>query len=308
MHLNPALSGTTFSPRIVANYRNQWPSIPNAYTTYAISYDQFVDKLSSGFGISLLADNAGAGILKTTRINLSYAYNLPLTDALFLRGGLQGGYVQKVLDWDKLLFYDQLDPLTGPTDAMGNPFPSLEERPDDLNRGYFDFSAGLMIFSPKFYAGLALKHLNSPNERFIDQNAFAGDLPLLLSIHGGLEINIKETNNKKKYPTFISPNLLFAKQAEFYQFNVGAYVSTGLIYGGAWFRHTFSNSDAAIALIGFQKGIFKIGYSYDYTISGLSSQTGGSHEIALTINFDELGAIKRRRLSKQYNDCLKIFR
>ena len=35
--------------------------------------------------------------------------------------------------------------------------------------------------------------------------------------------------------------------------------------------------------LGFQKDALKIGYSYDFTISGLSSNSGGAYEISLRI-------------------------
>ena len=41
MQLNPAFAGTTYAPRITLNYRNQWPSWPNAYTTYAFNDVEF---------------------------------------------------------------------------------------------------------------------------------------------------------------------------------------------------------------------------------------------------------------------------
>ena len=44
------------------------------------------------------------------------------------------------------------------------------------------------------------------------------------------------------------------------------------------------NSDAMLFVLGFQKDALRIGYSYDFTISGfLTSSTGGAHEISLRI-------------------------
>ena len=84
--------------------------------------------------------------------------------------------------------------------------------------------------------------------------------------------------------------------------NVGAHLDFGLIYTGAWFRHTFGNADAAILLLGVKKDWIKIGYSYDITVSKLASyNTGGSHELSLILNFDEPE-------ETNYNDCFNIFR
>ncbi len=307
LELNPALTGLTHEPRIILNYRNQWPALPNAYVTYSASYDQYFYKVNSGIGANILSDIEGDGIYQTNRIDLSYAYDLRMNENLYLRGGLEGGVVQRRLDWDKLLFLDQLDPINGPTDPAGNPYPTEEERPDNLTRSYFDFSAGLLAYSPHFYAGLTLKHINAPDESILDVETDFAQRPILYSFHAGAELVLVE-NNKRQTKTFISPNVILAKQTDFYQVNVGAYFRTWYLFGGAWYRHTFTNPDAAILLVGFQKDVLKVGYSYDLTLSDLSSYTAGGHEISVVLNFDETEWAKRKRNQRKYTDCLRMFR
>ena len=48
LQLNAALAGNTISPLIQLNYRNQWPALGNIYSTYSISYDQYISKIKSG--------------------------------------------------------------------------------------------------------------------------------------------------------------------------------------------------------------------------------------------------------------------
>lgn len=310
MQLNPAFAGTTYAPRITLNYRNQWPSWPNAYTTYAASYEQSIEGLNSGFGIVLMTDNAGDGIYKTNRFSAVYGYKLQMTNDLFMKMGVEAGLIQSTVDWDRLLFGDQLDPLNGSVDPSGNPYQSEEVPPETLNRTMLDIAAGILIYSKNYYAGLAVKHLNSPDESILDinQNLRAG-LPLRMTLQAGAEFTIQRGNNRRA-PTFISPNLLLIRQGDFGQINVGAYAGFGKFFGGLWYRHTFSNPDAAIALVGYREGIFRIGYSYDLTVSGLASVrggTGGTHEISITINFDDSNKLKRRRHSSRYQDCFKMF-
>ena len=40
LQLNPAFAGVSHAPRFMLNHRNQWPTWPNAYQTYAIAYEQ----------------------------------------------------------------------------------------------------------------------------------------------------------------------------------------------------------------------------------------------------------------------------
>lgn len=309
--LNPAFAGTTYAPRISASYRNEWPTIADngntAYSTYAVSYEQFVPALNSGFGLLVLADNAGGGLIKTTDFSAAYAYRIDVNDEFHIKLGINAGFRQSNVAWDKLVFLDQLDPVTGAVDPLGNPNPSNEIRPEELNKTIFDVGTGLLAYGSQFYGGISLQHLTTPDEGFLNVNTgLTNGLPLRLSLHGGAQFIVKE-GNKRQPASFISPNILFLKQGDQGQVNLGAYYSMGLVFAGGWYRHAFSNSDAIIALVGFQYDIFKIGYSYDYTVSALSP-SGGSHEISLVINLDNSKNLQRKRFAERYNDCFKIFR
>ena len=74
--INPAIAGISDEANVFLNYRNQWSGLPNAYRTYAISYDQFFEEINSGLGVMLLSDNAGDGILKTSKIAGVYSYRI----------------------------------------------------------------------------------------------------------------------------------------------------------------------------------------------------------------------------------------
>ncbi len=79
----------------------------------------------------------------------------------------------------------------------------------------------------------------------------------------------------------ISPNVLYQKQGDFQQLDLGFYAIKGSVVGGFWYR----NQDAIILLIGIDKKNIKFGYSYDVTISKLTLATGGSHELSLIFQF-----------------------
>lgn len=312
MAINPAFAGTTYAPRISAIYRNQWPSHDNitnatAYSTYAASYEQFVPAFNSGFGVMLMSDDAG-DLLRTTSFAASYAYRVSVNDGFHLKLGLEAGMRQYNVDWDKLIFLDQLNPITGTVDEAGNPNMSNEIRPDALNHSVFDVGAGLLAYGEKFYGGLAIHHLTTPDESFIELNTgLVEGLPLRLTLHGGAQFIVKE-GNKRQPASFISPNVLLLKQGDQGQINVGAYYSMGLVFAGGWYRHAFGNPDAAIAMVGVQYDVLKIGYSYDFTVSGLTASTGGAHEISLVINLDNSETLRKKRYNSRYQDCFKIFR
>ena len=300
LQVNPGFAGSAIAPRIGAAYRNQWSGFDNAYRTYALFYEQSLDRLNSGIGFNLEGDNAGDGIYKTTRISAVYAYRLNVTDNFALKLGIEAGAYQTTLDWNKLIFPDQIDPIGGIGNGTG------EVPPEFNSRTQLDISSGLLILHDKFYLGGALKHLNTPNDGIllVNDNLSRG-LPLRYTLHGGTEILVKK-GNKVRQPSFISPNFLFVSQGPYQQLNVGAYAGLGSIIAGAWYRHTFRNSDALILMAGFTEGIFKMGVSYDLTVSGLSGRSGGTYELTLGFLFDQNENLRKKK-RRDLNDCIRMF-
>lgn len=302
LQLNPALTGLTEGPSFYLNYRNQWAQLNRAFATYSAAYSQYSPTFRSGFGMQLLADVAGNGIYNTYQVGLSYAYDLRFTENNYVRVGLEGNYINKRLNWNKLVFLDQLNPATGAVDNQGNPNQTGEIAPNLPTIGYVDLGLGMLYRSPHWYAGFAFKHLNAPKEGYLQTPDGRDELPLRMTFHAGGEINLTKTHNKRGKRTFISPNILFTKQRQFHQLNLGAYIQMDQLLGGLWTRHTFGNADALIFMVGFQQDFFKVAYSYDLTISRLGTNSGGAHEISLILSFEP------KKGKTNYNDCLQIFR
>lgn len=300
--LNPALVGLVDAPVLHFNYRNQWSNINRAYATYSAAYSQYAPSINSGFGLSVLADVAGDGIYNTTAFTGTYVYDVRFDDNFYLRTGVEMGMVNKRLNWNKLVFFDQINPETGAYDANGNLNPT-EEGAIMSSINYFDVGAGMLLRTRWWYAGASFKHLNQPNEAYYRQSDVSAQLPVRMTFHAGGEIPLGK-HNKARERAFISPNLLFVKQRQFMQLNFGAYVSRQNLFGGLFFRHAFGNGDAAIAVVGFSKGVFKLAYSYDLTVSRLTPASGGTHELSLVLNFED----KTKKQSQRYNDCTKFFR
>ncbi len=297
LQLNPAFVGSSHAPRAGMAYRHQWTGFNNAYRTYAAFYEQTLERLNSGIGLQVEGDDAGNGILRTLRASALFSYRLQLSEQLAVKIGVEVGMHQTALAWDKLIFPDQLDPIQGPV------ITTSELRPDQLGKSLLDLSSGLLLVGRYFWAGIGLKHLNTPDQGlfFINDNLSRG-LPMRYTFNGGLELPLGR-NNKGGMPSFISPNFLFASQGPFRQINAGAYVAVGPIFGGAWFRHTLNNADAAIFLIGFRQDMFKLGLSYDLTVSELAGRAGSTYEVTLGLFFD-----RGRKRPIDWNDCGKMFR
>ena len=97
----------------------------------------------------------------------------------------------------------------------------------------------------------------------------------------------------------------YKSQGDFDQLDMGMYFELDALILGAWYRHLpFKstelgkvNHDALAFIVGYQVMKYRIGYSYDVTVSQLSvGSTGGSHEISLTY---EWANKKNKKLAKR---------
>jgi type IX secretion system PorP/SprF family membrane protein len=267
LYLNPAFAGTARCPRICLNYRNQWPGITGTFVTYSASYDQHIDGISGGVGFLFTNDRAGQATINTTNISGIYSYQLNITREFSMKVGLQATYAQKSVDWSKLNFGDMIDPRRG---FVYN----TTEVPNVTSRTNVDFSAGLLGYSRRYFFGFAVHHITEPDEGFLGQSK----LPMKYTGHAGAVIPI----GGRYGDSGISPNILYQKQGDFQQLNLGIYFNKGPLVGGAWYR----NQDSFILLLGFQQDLFKFGYSYDVTVSKLTNATAGSHELSFQMQFE----------------------
>ncbi len=260
LYLNPAFTGSQRCKRVVVNYRNQWPALTGQFITTSASYDQYVCGLG-GIGVLVTNDNAGKGTLRTLNASLLYAYHQQLTRTLQLSAGFQATYAEKRVDWDKLTFGDMIDP------RRGFVMPTMEVEGRSVAR-YFDMSAGILLHTPRYFAGFATHHITEPDE-FL--HIGPSPLPRKYTAHAGALIPVSNRDE-----VTISPNILFQMQGDFRQLNLGMYVNKGPVTGGFWYR----DQDSFIILMGIQQKTYKIGYSYDVTVSKLSNKTAGSHEVS----------------------------
>lgn len=301
--MNPAFTGVAFSPYLATNYRLQWPGITTTYSTFSLTYDQFFETSNLAFGAQLLSDAAGEGALRSTKAAGMVAYRLKLGKETYIRGGVEFAYVQKRLNWEKFIFYDGLLANNGPYTPGGSSIPSKEIAPSNLRRGYIDISSGLLLHNPNYFIGLSFDHMNTPLDDFLqnEEQNYIG-LPIRMTFLSGYQFDFGNPN-KNGLTTFVTPSLLWAKQGSFTQLNLGGYFGVSQLFGGLFYRLSGSNTDALIFNLGLRNSNLKIGYSYDFTLSGIGiNASGGSHEIGIGYIFGD------GRPKSIMNDCINLFR
>ncbi len=312
LFVNPGFAGATGDARVSVNYRMQWPGLDVSYSTYSLSYDQFVAPLNSGFGFYISRDEtttdnsqlSGSPLypgqktkpLVNTSIAGFYSYLLRLNEGWSLQMGLQAGLGIRQTDGN-FIFEDQILGGGGPSPDAVNP---------GSPRNYFDFSSGAVLYSRTFWAGFSAAHINQPNQSLLLDGG-EDILPMRLSLQMGYRFDFSggtdQINNQERS---IMPVIMYRVQGKSDQLDAGVYAVYEPLILGVWYRGlpfkafedvrgdnnelfnatSFRNSDAIAFLLGFKYQDFSIGYSYDITTSSLGfGNTAGSHEISLTYHF-----------------------
>ena len=292
LYLNPAFTGTSAFPRVVTNYRNQWPKQGNTYVTYNLSYDNFLNSMRGGIGYKLMYDRELNGVINSINASFLYSYHIKMNDRLFFTMGLEAGLIYKQFDVSGLIFPGMIDQGTG--EIFGtNPLPY-----ENGQKIFPDFSFGVAGQQDDTYFGIALHHLTQPDQTIVEGDQ-SGRLPLKITIHAGAKSHDLHRGLYSR-PFTLSPNIVYRQQGSFKQINAGIYMKEDWLTFGIWYRNNLSfRPDALIAMVGIQKEKFQFGYSFDFSLSNVSAYSYGSHELSLTFFLGEFH-------SRKFNNTMVI--
>ena len=288
--LNPALTGAMDGTyRIGGIYKNQWSSIssPFVYSTPSVSADfklfsGALNNNSLGVGLLLLNDRSGNGNLRnfTAMLSLAYHQALDREGNYHLSVGLQGGIVQKSIDFAALDFGDEFDGL-GFDGITAEQFKYYQI-------SYADFSTGVLLYGmpnnhTRFQLGVSAFHLTTPTETFFASSD--NQLDMRYVVHGSLSLRAG-----KKIYVFPSAEYQFQNAdnelvwgANFgYNTNQSIRGIPQIFYVGVFNLLRYD----IIPTVGLMMKGFQAGLSYDVNISSdLNPATGGKGGFEIALNY-----------------------
>ncbi len=306
--LNPALTGlVTCDWRFASNFRSQWGAINNKpYTTGTASYDMSLlrGRLGNGAlgaGVLYIFDQSGTGQLSNNTIGLSLAYHHSIGDPedkpTTISIGAQGYLVNKSINFNKLEFGDEYDPISG------KPTLPTSEKFNNRDLSYADFNSGVLLTGyanekSTYYVGASYYHITRPVETFLQVNN-SPKINSRLSLSAGGNIQMNDN-------LMLLTSALFQKQGPATELLLGAatgfimnpmhneYTDNTILYLGAWYRL----NDAIAPYIGFEWGKNKMAFTYDVNVSSLSVATRSQG--ALEISYIYNGCFPKNE-TKKYN-------
>jgi type IX secretion system PorP/SprF family membrane protein len=255
-YYNPAIAGSKNVHTANMSYRNQWTGFDNAPTTLMGNFNGSIkNKGKHGYGISIISDRLG--LMQNTGVYLNYAYHVNLGEKLRLGVGVQPGYVQY-----RIKLYDAR--IVDAADAVltGNIYAA----------NALDLNSGLHLYSNKFFFMASVHQILGKSIEFTSFNSS-------LAMHYVGIMGYKFENEKSKWS--FQPSVLARQMGPFpLQWNAMLKVTYDKKY---WGGMVYRSNDAAAICAGMRlKDRYEVGYSFDYSLSGISQYQNGTHEITLS--------------------------
>ncbi len=282
--VNPAYAGHAESGKISVDYRNQYLGSGSNFALYSVSYDQYVPAIHGGIGVSILDDSQISGAYNKISADVYYSYKTRLSWYNFLDFGIKAGFHQESVDWDKLIFADQLDVTT-----PGVIIPSGEIMPDDCTPNAIDFAAGIMWSNyNSMYLGFSVDHINQPRISYYETDNNRLNRKYILSGGFTYDITTSEVSSLEEGDFGIEPSFVVMRQGDYNQLIAGTGVVMSKLLVGSWYKTNFSTMRALVASAGIAYRNARIIYSYDIDISGKQGTPfGGAHEISMSCYIGE---------------------
>jgi type IX secretion system PorP/SprF family membrane protein len=274
--LNPAYAGTIHATNVTLLGRSQWVGIDGAPQTSTASINGYVKAIHGGVGGYIIGDRLGP--LSTIGAKANYSFHLnfgsPEEEMPELNIGVGGGMYSKTLNgiwkYDQDNGIDPELPVAGKTTSV------------------FDIDGGIYFHKPmknmtsnveprdKFYIGATVNHVLEPSLEGMT-NGLGQIAVLPMSIQGCAGFTFDLGNQ-----IYLQPNVNYRMAGPLKQFDINAnlYISP-MVFG---ISHRWKDSFSGIVGFNATTNLF-MGYSYDYTISDVSSFVTGSHEIIISYTF-----------------------
>jgi type IX secretion system PorP/SprF family membrane protein len=258
---NPASAGLE-GTNLFLDYHKQWADFSGAPETQVLTFDKSFKKDKFGFGFKLINDEIN--ILGSTSGYFTYAYQIKIGEIQSLRFGVEAGFRQNRVLFDKVVASDNDEALIFRTGQ---------------NATNVDGSAGLIYKLQNFTLGLSAQNL-IPNSFHYQNSETSNELIYRNIQHYYLNAMYDIKLGDSKWG--LQPSV-FVKGAKGLPFVFDGNLTTTyneLLWLTLRYKHAVGYSVGAGGVISDQ---IKIGYAYSLSSNDLVGYNNGTHEVILGI-------------------------
>lgn len=256
--LNPAVGGSLDYMPISTSIRSQWSGLDGAPKTQTLSAHT---KLGNRIGVGGFLFNDVTGPVSEKGVQLSYSYHLPMPNETKLSFGLGAMLFLHSLDVNKLKFEEGSDQAT--LNIEDNTFSP-------------DANFGVLLYNEKYKIGISIPQLFQNKVYENDQQENLNNLVRHYFLHGEYIFNINDNFD------LIPSSLIKYVTGAPVQFDIN---TRALYKKKYWLGFSYRDRESIVALIGLEYNVFRLGYSYDFTLTDISKYSSGTHEIYLAYIF-----------------------
>ncbi len=262
---NPGVAGTSGMICATALNRQQWVGFKGAPATTLFNVSAPVSPFGIKSGVGLVVESDNIGFDKDINLTGSYSYLMDVGPGK-LGIGLNLGIFSMALSptWE-------IPAGDAHTPVSGDPLiPETKE-----THVTFDAGLGLYYKTDKYYASLSVTHVNQPKLKFSKGTPYISRHYYLT---GGYTVQLPNPSLE------LLPSAFVYSDGKAFQYSVTSLIRYNKkVWGGVSYRA----GDAFIGIVGLElfNGI-RLGYSYDFTISDVRTNSSGSHEFMINYCFD----------------------
>ena len=251
LSINPAYAGANEALNLTLLHRNQWTGFDGAPKTTSISAHTPLPNKKLNIGLSYTSDIYG--VTNKNIANAIFAYKLKFKKST-LSLGILGGVDITRNDWDKIVTTTSGDALfEGQSQKLVTPLAG----------------AGAFYLSKNYFIGLSAPAL-------IQFSTYTKNTYNPILLNSGCILKYSE---EMVFKPSILVKYINNSPIEF-DLNLNAY------YKNFGLGFSYRTNDAVVFLMNYSiNDQFKVGYSYDLTITKLKTYNRGSHEVMLKYEF-----------------------
>lgn len=157
LSVNPAYAGSRGQLSFAGLYRSQWVGLDGAPETFTLNLHSPIRNSRLGYGISIVNDNIGDGVVQETYLDAVVSYTIDVSMDAKLSFGLKAGGNMLSLDFNGLRNFDQ----------------EVVDQNNIDNKFTPNFGLGIYYHTDKFYAGISAPNVLE-SEYFDNDNSSDG--------------------------------------------------------------------------------------------------------------------------------------
>jgi len=274
MSVNPAYAGSRGQLSIAALYRAQWVGLDGAPKTQTLNLHSPIRNSRLGYGISIVNDNIGNGVVQETQFDAVLSYTVDVSLEGKLSFGLKAGGHLLNLDFVGLRNFDD-ETIQG--DNIDNKFSP-------------NFGVGVYYHTNKFYAGLSAPNLIE-TQHFDNSQRDANSVEFLSTERINFYLitgYVLDLNNNFKFKPALLTKVVGGAPLQ-------VDVSTTFLFNDVFSFGAAYRWDAAVSgLIGFQiNDQLMVGLAYDRETTELGGTQFNDGSFEVFLRFELMRSFRR---------------